>query len=177
MNSIKNLILVFLFLGFRAERILAQNCVGPTKDVAIIAVQNPEEPKQYTFLVKNRSKENIHSITVGAIGFRAQSKMDVADTPEKLGSPKGWLASSNIVEETVQLVWLWYREDETYSIKAGEFLSGFSVRLSATRDQEIGYPTNDGSIVKPFSINGLPFYVDFSKGRCKWGRIVTVKAE
>jgi hypothetical protein len=172
-----------LFFGFGVESNLAQNCEGPTKDVSIIAVLDPntpsdDSPRRFAFLIKNRSKAEVRSISIGATGPGVKSALDSFDVPEMIGSPEGWKAEHVVEEEPIRLIWYWSTEDRKYAIGPGDFVGGFNVKLDLLRRRMLGtYDDVEEKIIKPFNANGLPFIVEFFKGPCKWGRVITLKAE
>lgn len=145
-------------------------CDGPTNNVKVMALQDPDNEPAYLLVVKNGTKQSILGVTVG---MGSKSELRIADfaVPVRMVAPDGWKATHSFHEDSEFMHWVWGTEMPDHALAPGELASGFKVVLPP-------FPTNrarnvypDGTPVRPIKVTDLPFQVSFTDGKCVWGQI------
>lgn len=150
----------------------AQECSGPTSEVLVTVKPDPANERGSIIRIKNNSKDAIAAFSVGE-GAKPELYASGFGVPSKIVGPSGWTATHVFNEESSFMRWVWTANAVDNVIAANTSDSNFKIVLPPfpANAQNNQYP--DGTPVRPIVISELPFRVQFSNGRCVWGRIQT----
>ena len=160
----------------QSRAVTSNSCQGPTNDVIVMALQDPDNQPSYAFVIKNRAKQ---PIVVFSIGDGAKPELHVAPfaVPSRIVAPMHWRGTHVFLEGSEFMHWVWSADSADGAIAPGEFVSGFNVVLPPFPQGAERTLYSDGTKVQPIKMDELPFRVYFSNGTCAWGHITLVAAE
>lgn len=172
-RSLVLLMLVMLFQPSAALQSRTPNsdaCSGPTNDVIVMALQDPDNERVNLIVIKNRSRNPVVAFFVGD-GSKPQLHAADFAVPLQILAPSGWKATHVFKEESLFMHWEWVAKTPQAALAPDEMASGFKVILPPFPPsvRQNLYP--DGSPVNPVKVNELPFRVQFANGTCAWGLI------
>jgi hypothetical protein len=176
-QSLGKILLSIMFVILSQAAAVAQSqtpgsdaCAGPTKDVIMMSLQDPDNEQAYLIIVKNRSRHPIVALTVGD-GSKPQLHTVGFAVPLQILGPSGWTATHVFKEESMFMHWVWTVKKTEAVIAPGEMASGFKVTLPPFPSSARGKEYPDGAPIQPIKVSDLPFRVQFENGACVWGHI------
>ena len=145
-------------------------CPGPTNDVIVMALQDPDNEQANLIVVKNRSRYPIVALTVGD-GSKPQLRIADFAVPVRILGPAGWTGTHVFKEESMFMHWAWTVKKPEDAIAPEEMASEFKVILPQFPSSSQGKLYMDGTQIQPIKVSNLPFRVQFANGTCAWGEV------
>jgi hypothetical protein len=145
-------------------------CVGPTANVIVMALQDPDNGDAHMIIVKNDTRYSVYVLIVG-LGQESELHSSSFAVPRQIVGPPGWEARSLFEEESLFMRWMWNANSTKAAIAPGELVSGFKVVLPPFPAVRPGDDFPDHAPVIPIKFSDLPFRVLFENGECAWGRV------
>jgi hypothetical protein len=148
----------------------SNDCMGPTDNVLLMALQDPDNQSSYILVVKNRAKEPIVAFSVGD-GAKPELHVIPFAVPSQIVGPAGWEGKYVFLEGSEFMHWVWSADNPGVAIDPGELSTGFKVVLPPFPQGAEKNVYSDGTHVRPVRLNELPFRAFFANGVCVWGHI------
>ena len=163
-------LVIFVQATMIAQSPTPQECAASSGEVLVTVKPDPANERGSIIRIKNNSKDAIVAFSVGE-GATPELYASEFGVPLKIAGPSGWTATHVFNEESSFMRWVWTARSPDHVIAANESNSNFKIALPQfpPSAQKNVYP--DGTPVRPIVISELPFRIQFSNGRCVWGRI------
>src|SRR5438309_8925837 len=75
----------------------SNDCKGPTSDVSVMALQDPDGQPSYVIVIKNHSPEPVTALVVGD-GIKPELHVIPFAVPTQIVGPNGWTGKSVFLE-------------------------------------------------------------------------------